>query len=211
MDEIRATLKKMLGPDIGIGVTDPREKRDDLLPKERAFMSRAVPKRLYEFAAGRRAARSAMKELGLEPAAISVGSQREPLWPQDLTGSIAHCDTCCIAAVSKTHRALGIDIEPLTPLDADLIELVCTDAERQWLRILPENARALTAKKIFCAKEAFYKAQYPLAGKLLGFADIEVRLQDGAMQTRLNMGGQSQTFSITQDTAQAIFLSVCCI
>lgn len=167
----------MLGPEAGLGITDPRDPEQGLLEPELPAISGAVPKRRREFSAGRRAARAAMVELGLPPAPIPVGAQRAPLWPQGLVGSIAHCDTLCIAAVSRTHRCLGLDIELATPLAPDLEEIICTPSERAWLDTLPPETRGLRAKQIFSAKEAFYKAQYPLTGRMIGFDEVELRFE----------------------------------
>lgn len=175
-DDIVGALRAVLGPDIGIGFTDPREKTADLWPQEQAAIVRAIPKRQHEFAAGRRAARQAMAELGLPPAEIAAGQDRAPIWPAGLTGSIAHCETHCIAVLSQTHRSIGIDIEPGLPLDADLIPIVCTAQELLWLHDYPAHERGLVAKRIFCAKEAVYKAQYPVIGQVIGFDALIVRL-----------------------------------
>lgn len=173
---IRAALREMLGPDVGIGLTDPRDPEQGLLQPELPFIAKAVPKRRREFAAGRRAARAAMAELGLPPAPIPVGSGREPLWPDGLVGSIAHCDTLCVAAVSQSHQSLGIDIEEATPLPADLEDTICTPSERAWLDTLPQETRGLAAKKLFSAKEAVYKAQYPLTGQVIRFGEAKLHL-----------------------------------
>ncbi len=168
-DAIAGALRDMLGPDIGIGITDPADAIDDLWEVENPAMARAIPKRRSEFAAGRRAARAGMASLGLPQAAIPQGPDRAPVWPAGLAGSIAHCETLCIAAVSQTHRSIGIDIEPATPLADDLIPIICADAEQAWL---PQTGRGRVAKQIFSAKEAVYKAQYPLIGRIIGFDDV---------------------------------------
>ena len=175
-DAMAGVLRALLGPAVGIGVTDPRDETDDLWPQERSAILRALPKRQHEFAAGRRAARLAMAQLGLQATAIPQGPQRAPVWPVGLTGSIAHCDTACIAAVSRTHRSMGIDVEPDTPLDADLIPIICGPREQDWLDSLRAPLRGISAKRIFCAKEAAYKAQFPLTGQVIGFTALEITL-----------------------------------
>ena len=173
--DIAAALRDMLGTAVGVGVTDPRKAVDDLWPTERNAIVRAIPKRQHEFAAGRRAARLAMAALDLSPQPIAQGVQRAPVWPAGLSGSIAHCDDFCIAAVSQTHRSIGIDIEPATPLAADLIPIVCTRLERTWMDDQSNADTAMTAKRIFCAKEAVYKAQYPISGDVIGFDALSIR------------------------------------
>ena len=169
----------MLGDEVGIGITDPRDPEEGLLEAEYPAIASAVPKRRREYAAGRRAARAAMTELGLPPAPISTGTQREPLWPHGLVGSIAHCNTLCIAAVSLTHRSIGLDVEPAVPLPSDLERIVCTPTERHWLKTLPTNDRGLNARKIFSAKEAVYKAQYLVTRQMIGFEDVNIQFKGG--------------------------------
>jgi 4'-phosphopantetheinyl transferase EntD len=178
----------MLGEGVGIGITDPRDPEQGLLEAECPAIARAVPKRRREYAAGRRAARAAMAELGCPSAPIPTGAQREPLWPLGLAGSIAHCDTLCIAAVSLTHRSIGIDVEPAGPLPSDLERSVCTPTERHWLDSLPINDRGFNAKKIFCAKEAIYKAQYPVTHQMIEFMDADIQF-DGIDFTAVLLKG----------------------
>lgn len=183
MEGIRHALRQMLGPKVGIGVTDPRGAPDGLWPQEAAAIARAVPKRRAEFAAGRRAARDAMMALTVPAAAIAQGSDRAPIWPQGLCGSIAHCDTCCIAVVARIpdYSALGIDIEPATPLPSELIDIICTKPEQNWL--ITQSIPGLAAKMIFSAKEAVYKAQYPLTGAVIGFDAVTVGMTNSGFTT----------------------------
>lgn len=176
MTSIEAALRDMLGPSVAVALTDPREPVADLWPEEQAFVTRAVPKRRFEFAAGRRAARRALAELGLPPSAIAQASDRAPIWPDGIVGSITHCDTLCIAALARQtcHRSLGIDLEPATPLSTDLEAVIATPSEQRALATLPSPHHLHLAKQIFCAKEAFYKAQYPITKMRLGFQEVEL-------------------------------------
>lgn len=177
MQGVRAALRQMLGPHAGIGVTDPAQDAA-LWDEEAAAVARAVPKRRTEFAAGRSAARAAMAEIGFAPAAIPQGRDRAPIWPVGLSGSIAHCDTCCVSVVAlqEHYAVLGVDVEPATPLAPDLVAVICTPAERAWLAGEPDPN--LAAKMIFSAKEAVYKAQYPLTGKVIGFDAVTLDMTD---------------------------------
>ena len=69
---IKAKLQQILGPDIGIGVTDPKSPDEMLLPEERPAMARAVEKRVLEFTAGRVAARQAMSAIDYPPSALPM-------------------------------------------------------------------------------------------------------------------------------------------
>lgn len=161
------------------------------MPEETACLSpRTVAGRRREFAAGRAAARAAMAELGLEPAAITMSADRSPIWPPGLTGTIAHCGQFALAALvrSRDIRAIGIDVEPSDPLAADLVSEICSPAELAWLDTL---ADPLThAKLVFCAKEAAYKSQYPISRTMFGF--------DG-LDTQFDMENNSFTARFTRD------------
>ncbi len=168
----------MLGPNIGIGVSDPKAPEGTLRPEEEPAMARTVEKRRLEFTSGRVAARQAMLDMGHAPKAVLMAPDRSPIWPDGLVGSITHSDDACIAVVTQgsSRRSIGIDIEPDTPLDLDLEEVICTPSERAWLDAHCKERRGHLAKQIFCMKESFYKALYPLTGQILGFEDVEVRL-----------------------------------
>lgn len=140
-------------------------------------MVHARPGRVREFSAGRFAARAAMLALGLPPLPIPMGPDRAPCWPAGLIGSITHSASLCLAAVGRvgTVSAIGLDIEDDSPLPANLWPVICDDAERGWIARQPEPARGRSAKALFCAKEAAYKAQYALSYRLIDFAALHVR------------------------------------
>lgn len=208
-NEIRSLLLSCLGAGSGVGMTAPQTSDQGLFQQELPYIARAAPKRRREFAAGRRAARAAMAELGLPPAPILRGPQREPLWPDGLTGSIAHCDTLCIAAVSRTHRSLGLDIEEATPLDTDLEETICTPSERAWLDTLSAGDRGLAAKRIFSAKEALFKAQYPVTGQMIGFDAVSLRLTSDQQRFRVDADSSLPVRSIETAQVVGLVLSLC--
>jgi 4'-phosphopantetheinyl transferase EntD len=145
-----------------------------LFPAEEALVARAVEKRRREFASGRACAHRALARLGFEPGPVLAGERGEPLWPEGALGSITHCRGYrgCAVARSADLAALGIDAEPHAPLPAGLIADVARPEE---LPALAELSRAEPAvhwdRLLFSAKEAVYKAWYPLAERWLGFED----------------------------------------
>ena len=52
-----------------------------LLPEEAAFLGRAVPKRVREFAAGRLCARRALAQFGISDFPLRVAADRQAVWP----------------------------------------------------------------------------------------------------------------------------------
>lgn len=141
--------------------------------EEVELISAASAKRQEEFLLGRSAAREALQAIG-GPTGVPIlrGDRGEPLWPAGCIGSIAHAgDIAVAAAASKDRiRSIGIDLEDSARrVDARLIRRICADAE---LPLVSGGARALL--ELFVAKEALYKALYPLTGTYFGFKDAEL-------------------------------------
>ena len=175
MKPLAAQVAALFDAPVAAAATDPRVHQPDVLPVEAAHVARAIDKRQREFAAGRAAARQAMAELTgqAQDLAIPAAEDRSPIWPDGWQGSISHKNTLCVAVVGRTGALLGLDLEEDTPLKQDLIPTICTPAE--MAAIAGPQERRL-AKLIFSAKEAAYKAQYPVTQKVFGFLRFEVRL-----------------------------------
>jgi len=173
--QIQAAVATLFNEQVAIAVTDPKAPQPALMVSEGDAVAGAIPARQREFAAGRAAARAAMAQLGIDAKPIPADPDRAPIWPQGLTGSISHTDEICVAVVSRTVicHSLGLDIETATPLNVDLIATICSDTEQG--RIAGPD-HGFLAKLIFSAKEAVYKAQYPLTGQLFGFDHLDVTL-----------------------------------
>jgi 4'-phosphopantetheinyl transferase EntD len=138
---------------------------------ERAAVARAVPKRRYEFAAGRACARRALEQLGCPPAPMLSGPDRRPLWPAGFVGSLSHSHTSALAVVARAHDlvSLGVDLEGDQELDPQLWRLIATPAE------LP-GATGLSMKRLFCAKEAAFKCWFAAGGgRILEFQEMTIR------------------------------------
>jgi 4'-phosphopantetheinyl transferase EntD len=142
---------------------------------ERRVLGRAVQKRRHEFVTGRACARQALARLGAPVGAIPAGSRGEPLWPDGVVGSITHCAGYRAAAVawSAEVAALGIDAEPDDPLPEGVLEQVAFGRE---LDVVAAGGPVDVGRLLFSAKEAVYKAWFPLAGRALGFEDVELSI-----------------------------------
>lgn len=142
-----------------------------LLEAEVPLIAKAIPKRRHEFARGRAAARTALAALGVAPGPILVGAYREPLWPSGIVGSITHCAALAWAAVARDEQveALGIDVEPSTPLPGEVRERVLSSTEAEAL------AKAVGMDTVgFGAKECIHKAIHPATGVWLDFHDVRL-------------------------------------
>jgi 4'-phosphopantetheinyl transferase EntD len=153
---------------------------DQINPLELEVVARAVERRLHTFAAGRLCAHAALADRGADRAALLPDASGQPDWPAEAAGSIAHTDGYAIAAVladTRLHVGIGVDAEALGAVSGKVSPAIFTEAERAYLATLDIQARTATATLIFCAKEAFYKAQFRLTGAWIDFHDVEVRVE----------------------------------
>jgi 4'-phosphopantetheinyl transferase EntD len=161
-----------------------------LFPEEEALVARAVDKRRREFATGRACARTALAALGIRSAPIMPGERGAPQWPQGIVGSITHCAGYRAAAVARACDVLtiGLDAEPHEVLPSGVLAAISLPGERERLRALAAVEPGIHWDRLlFCAKEATYKAWFPLARRWLGFedADIVINAADCSFETRL--------------------------
>ena len=171
--QLCAATRSLFDIPVGVAVTDPRLAHRPLCDIEKPFIAKARSVRRLEFTAGRAAARQAMQEIGLAAQAVPAGPDRAPMWPLGLSGSISHSKSQCVAVVAQNAYSIGIDIEEAVPLDEALCASICSVSE---LSRIDGAEQGLLAKLIFCAKEAAYKAQYPLTRCLFGFDHLDVIL-----------------------------------
>lgn len=143
---------------------------------ERSLIERAVEHRCREFAAGRTLARGLLRHVGEEIDALLSDSDRVPIWPQAVVGSITHCRSLCAVAVApRTISAgIGIDVEPARALDQGLNAQILRDAEFARIESLPLALRPLGSLLVFSIKEAVYKAIYPERRQFLDFQQVEI-------------------------------------
>jgi 4'-phosphopantetheinyl transferase EntD len=170
-----------LPPCIAVAEADISRTDGPLWPEEAVRVARAVPVRQREFVAGRVLARQALALLGGPQTAIPAGEDRLPCWPPGYTGSISHSRQVAAAAVARLTdvAAIGIDIEEIGRVRTELAPQIASPAELAGqLTRLPDRQVALGV--IFSAKEAFYKAQFPITRRFLGFLDVEVDLDPDA-------------------------------
>lgn len=161
-----------------------------LFPEEEALVARAVDKRRREFTTARACARTALASLGVAPAPILPGERGAPQWPSGIVGSITHCAGYRAAAVARARdvRTIGLDAEPEEVLPDGVLAVVSLPGERERLRDLAAAAPGTCWDRLlFCAKEATYKAWFPLTRQWLGFedADITINAGDGTFESRL--------------------------
>lgn len=154
----------------------------DPLPEEEPLIAKSVAKRRNEFITVRYCARIAMGELGLPPVPILKGDKGEPCWPDGVVGSLTHCTGYRGAVVGRSAavRSVGIDAEPHDVLPNGVLDAISLPAERSEIpQAMPGGLH--WDRILFCAKEATYKAWFPLTKRWLGFEDAHISFEaDGA-------------------------------
>jgi 4'-phosphopantetheinyl transferase EntD len=181
-----------LVPDSIVAVSTREDLTDiELFAEEELSVGRAVEKRRREFMTGRACARLALQRLGLPPVAIPNGERGEPLWPGGVVGSITHCRgyRACALAKAEDVLAVGIDAEVHEPLPEGVREQVAFG--RELPMVADHGAGVCLDRLLFSAKEAVYKAWFPLAHRWLGFEDVELTIDVGgaAFCARLLVSG----------------------
>ena len=166
-----------LAENVGLAIVSREEGANYTLhPEEVRILSpRACGRKRVEFALGRAAAHFALKQIGFEnPPPVLRGQKGEPIWPDGIAGSITHCHPWSVAvAVKSSNRfAIGVDLETMEGIQrTDISDLICGEAELDWVRGGDFQER-LTM--IFSAKEAIYKAFYPLCRRYIDFKEVEL-------------------------------------
>jgi 4'-phosphopantetheinyl transferase EntD len=107
---------------------------------------------------------------------------------------MTHCAGYAAAAVGPLSRisAIGIDAEPDAPLPEGVLDLVATPAERDRLAVTQlEPDSPNWDRLLFSAKEAVYKAWFPLTGEWLDHEEAEILFdpQDGSFAALLSPYG----------------------
>ena len=73
---------------------------------------------------------------------------------------------------------MGLDAEPAEPLPKDVLGSIARVGEIPQLKRLEEQGVHCADRLLFCAKEATYKAWFPLTHRWLGFEQAEIDLRD---------------------------------
>jgi 4'-phosphopantetheinyl transferase EntD len=159
---------------------------DDItLPGE---LENAVDRRKLHFCLGRLCAGRALQLLNppLRSMPLTRDAAGGPCWPDGITGSITHANGFASAAVAWTRDAasLGLDVERTMPSPQALkvARVIASDEELAIAeRAMGDVAKAATV--VFCAKEAVFKALYPLVRRRFGYAEVRLTVNDPASRT----------------------------
>jgi len=109
-----------------------------------------------------------LKTAGVDGATnVATGRGGERLWPAGFVGSLSDKGGVVLGALGLTSSlgAVGIDLERVDGTSLEGVDGLETEG-------LPPIERELGLLVALSAKEAVFKAQYPLTGRRLGFGDV---------------------------------------
>lgn len=187
--ETRFAVRVDVGACAGVtlpGTAPPEAEWPAALPEgERAFARGFAGGRRASWIGGRVALRAALALAGLPPVdpvePILATDRGAPRLPAGVTGSISHKPGLAVAIAGRAGLppvSLGIDLEQVRPLRTDIAPRVLTAPERAALPAAgPARDRAVL--RLFCAKEAIYKALDPWVGRYVRFDEAEVTADTG--------------------------------
>ena len=102
-----------------------------------------------------------------------------PLWPEGFTGSLTHTDglRAAVAASTRHVHSMGLDAEPAEPLPDGVLRSIASETEIAMVKRLQADGYTWADRLLFCAKEATYKAWFPITGRWLGFEDAHITFE----------------------------------
>ena len=136
------------------------------------------------FSSGRYCVRAVQTELGVPSQGIER-IERAPIWPQGYTGSISHSPSLAVAVLSTSLTGVGVDLERQGRVTGKIWPKVFIEEEAAWLAAAPE----FCADLMFSAKEAGYKAIYPLGQRFIGFHEARIEIDLARQQFRIKYLG----------------------
>lgn len=140
--------------------------------------------RKNEFIAGRYCAIQAAKNIGLTIESLPIAKTREPIWPAGMMGSISHSKQMAISCISNNsdYLSLGIDAEEMMKPEV-AAEVALTIATQEEINFLETLNSSLGLTILFSAKEALYKALYPLVRTFIDFKEVKLVSLDFTLGT----------------------------
>ncbi len=174
-------------------------------PQERCLYTGVVDKVRDQTATGRLLAREVLRNMGVSPRAILRNEGGAPDFGAGVVGSIAHDDefAVCVAGAG-VNVAIGVDVEPALPLPAELLHDVAVTYEER----AAVDRDAVFARLLFAAKEAVYKACFPVERVFYEFADVRLVGHVAAPRERMRFTTKSGATVVVEATRSPRILAV---
>ena len=136
--------------------------------------------------AGRYLAKLALEQLGSKNRVVSIGTNRQPIWPPAVIGSISHSGNYATAIATADARIAGLGVDVENKIDRELskeIEKQILDLTEIQLLDAQVEIRELLFTIIFSVKESFFKALFPLVNTYFGFEAVRILSIDTSKKT----------------------------
>lgn len=172
-----SALRSLLPAGIKYAVGPIPEVSNFRFQAEADLMRSAGDSRKREFQAGRDCARAALEQTGFPGGPVLADQDGVPVWPEGASAALSHSRGYCaaIAARSSGYRMLGLDLEKTNRLTRSAVDRVVHPSEQSFVQ-----SHQKKASLIFCAKEAFFKAQFPIWQTHANFYDLELAVDEDA-------------------------------
>ncbi len=184
LSKIALILREAIPHEIAIGASIAPINESILSSGERQYLESVTSEsRKASFTLGRAAAKIALEGLNtprLAEAGVLRDSDGAPVWPQTVVGSISNKNSyaIAIAASAEKFQTVGIDLEKKIP-NLKILKKISLPSEQSWVE---ERESELRITQLFTAKEALFKAIYPLKRIFFGFKDAELFPTPGGFQ-----------------------------
>lgn len=169
---------------------------------ERGAVSKAVDSRRQEYATGRWLAHQGLMELGFKVDSILTGEKREPLWPDNVKGSITHAGGHAVVALTADNAVagLGVDLESAGRVGDSILRKILTERERA-------NLGEVDPTLLFSAKESCFKVLFPIFRQYVEFQAVEVTLEEANSSFTFSYVGDRPDHAVI-DQARGTFQQV---
>jgi 4'-phosphopantetheinyl transferase EntD len=163
---------------VGVQIRDDREPLG-AWPEEVAWAQSLGPARRPSFQAGRLALRLALHDLGFPDGPLLPDHRGAPGMPAGALGSISHKRTRAVGLGARPAGdadvdEVGVDLEEIRALRANIAPRVLTPAERAAHATLPPEQQDRFVLERFSLKEAFWKAVNRQVGPRISFQAVEI-------------------------------------
>jgi 4'-phosphopantetheinyl transferase EntD len=180
--ELEAALQGIVPAGLSVAACEIPEKAVFAFEAEAKLLRHANEYRQREFVAGRFCAREALFRSGIRARAILSDEDGLPIWPAGGIAVISHSRGYCasVSGLRSKFSALGLDLEMTNRLSPSAIERIVHPIEQEYVQ-----SDQRLASFIFCAKETFFKAQYPLWKTHANFKDVAFAADFGNGEARI--------------------------
>lgn len=138
----------------------------------------SVKKRQAEFLAGRLVAKKALMDMGIHNFDVNIGENRQPIWPENILGTITHTHNLAICALvrSEDYSCLGVDTENIlnSKTAGEISKNILTEREAKLLSNALGISQVCICTLAFSAKESLFKALYRRVNEYFDFLDVEI-------------------------------------